>query len=255
MLWVGTGHAFANEDKGGLNRFNRSTGTFTRYMSDPKNPQTLINNKVRAIFEDSYGTFWIGTNGDGQHTMDRKTGLFTRHTYDPAKPGKLSRTPVKSYNDHITFIIEDADKKIWIGTLWNGLIRYDPVSKQITRYGSNDDKERALKDSTSWWANATPDGLIWLSTQDKNLFRIDIYNTTIPHYGNSANDAIFGFSEETPSVCWYGTASGLVRKDFNNGTIRRYVNEPGNPNSLSNNTVLSILKDKQGDFWIEHKMG
>ena len=250
VLWIGTGYAFYNDDKGGLNRFNRSTGTFTRYMSDPKNPQTLINNKVRAIFEDSYGTFWVGTNGDGLHTMDRKTGLFTRHTYDPAKPGKLSRTPVKDYNDHITFIIEDADKKIWIGTLWNGLIRYDPVSKKITHYGSNDDKEKVLKDSTSWWANATPDGLIWFSSENKNLFRIDIYNSIIPHYGKSANDAVFGFSEETPSVCWYGTASGLVRKDFNNGTIRRYVNEPANPNSLSNNTVFSILKDKLGDFWI-----
>ena len=52
------------------------------------------------------------------------------------------------------------------------------------------------------------------------------------------------------SVFWYGTNNGLVRKDLKNGTTRRFVNEPGNPNSLSNNVVFKILKDKQGDFWI-----
>ncbi len=49
-LWVGTGFAFDDIKEGGLNRFNRSTGTFTRYMSDPKKTQSLIDNKVRAIF-------------------------------------------------------------------------------------------------------------------------------------------------------------------------------------------------------------
>ncbi|MBK5271062.1 MAG: SMP-30/gluconolactonase/LRE family protein, partial [Bacteroidia bacterium] len=116
-LWVGTGFAFIDDNNGGLNRFNRKTGTFTRYMSDPKDPQTLINNKVRAIFEDSYGNFWVGTKGDGLHSMDRKTGLFTRYTFNPAKPDELSRPPVKNYTDHITFITEDAERKIWIGTL------------------------------------------------------------------------------------------------------------------------------------------
>lgn len=130
VLWVGTGFPFDEVKEGGLNRYNRSTGTFTRYMSDPKNPQTLINDKVRAIFEDSYGNFWVGTKGDGLHTLNRKTGLFTRYAYNPAKPDQLSRTPVKGSWDHITFITEDADKKIWIGTVMNGIIRYDPPYKK-----------------------------------------------------------------------------------------------------------------------------
>ena len=254
-LWVGTGFPFDDVKEGGLNRFNRSTGTFTRFINDPKNPQSLIANKVRAIFEDSYGNFWVGTDGDGLHTMDRKTGLFTRHTYNPAKPDQLSRTPLKGRFDHITFITEDAGKQIWIGTLTNGITRYDPLSKQITHYGNSDDKAGSLKDSTTWWANATPDGFIWLSTQNANLFKIDIYNTVIPHFGDNENDGVYAFNEESSSVCWYGTVSGLVRKDFKNGTTRHFVNDPGNSNSLSNNYVTEILKDKQGDFWIGTRGG
>ncbi len=249
-LWIGTGFFFEVDNKGGLNRLNRKTGTFTRYLNDPKNPQSIINNKVRAILEDSRGTFWIGTAGDGLHTMDRKTGLFTRLTYNPEKPGELCRPPKKDRLDHITFITEDAEKKIWIGTYSNGIIRYDPQSKKITQYGNNADKIGALKDSTSWCANATPEGFIWLSTENANLFKIDIYNIVVSHFGNNPTDGVSAFNEETDSVFWYGTNSGLIRKDFKNGITRRFVNVPGNKNSLSNNAVTEILKDKQGNFWI-----
>ena len=129
-IWIGTGLVWNNNNEGGLNRFDRKTGTFTRYLNDPKNPRSLINNKVRAIFEDSRGTFWVGTAGDGLHTLDKKTGLFERHTCNPANPEQLSRPPLKSYYDHITFITEDATGNLWIGTFSNGLIRYNPKTKK-----------------------------------------------------------------------------------------------------------------------------
>ena len=88
----------ANENadkKGGLNRFYKNTGTFTRYLHDEKDPRSLIDNRIRAIFEDSNGNFWIGTAGDGLHTMDREKGTFERLTYDPAHPEKPGRPRFK----------------------------------------------------------------------------------------------------------------------------------------------------------------
>jgi len=94
-IWIGTGSIYGADksimESGGLNRLNKITGTFTRYMHDPHNPNSLINNKVRAIYEDSKGVFWVGTAGDGLHTMDRAKGTFIRHQYDPTQPEKLSR--------------------------------------------------------------------------------------------------------------------------------------------------------------------
>ena len=95
-LWIGTGSVYEGEqNEGGLNRMDKKTGKFNRYLHDPKNPQSLINNKVRSIFEDSKGNFWVGTAGDGLHTMDRVRGIFQRHLYDPAHPENPSRPPVK----------------------------------------------------------------------------------------------------------------------------------------------------------------
>ena len=257
-LWAGTGFAFADNKNGGLNLFHRDNGTFTRYMHDPEDTQSLIANKVRAIFEDSYGNFWVGTEGDGLHTMDRRTGKFTRYPYNPSNPNQLARTKLQGIWDHITFITEDADSKIWIGTLQNGLIRYDPVSKQTIHYGSDDDKKGLLKDRSSWWANATPDGFVWISTQNANLFRIDIYNTTIPFFGRSngfspdegfAREGVGAFNEEGDSVLWLGTQRGLVRKDLKSSTTREFPHNPRDASSISSDTVFAMVKDKD-NFWL-----
>jgi streptogramin lyase len=65
-LWVGTaagGRYYDSSKQGGLNRFDRKTGKFTRYLHDPKDSLTLINYRIGAIFEDSRGVFWVSTVG------------------------------------------------------------------------------------------------------------------------------------------------------------------------------------------------
>ena len=246
-LWVGTANQWENTNSGGLNLLNRETGKFTRYMNSPKDPHSLINNKVRAIFEDSKGTFWVGTAGDGLHTMDRQTGIFERHTYNPAKPELLSRPPVKGVFDHITFITEDAVGDIWIGTLLNGLGRYDTLTKRVTHYGNNADGSGTFKDNSGWWANASKDGLIWISTQQSHLYRIDIFTNNIPHF-ESGYGVVNAIYQESPDALWIGTNAGLIRKDIVHGISHRFVNEPLDPNSARKNVVTNIINDKEGGF-------
>ena len=109
VIWVGCGSPYNNETpegEGGLNRMDTKTGKFTRYMHDPNNPNTLIDNRVRAIYEDSRGNFWVGTFGDGLHIMDRDKGTFRRMTFDPLHPEKLSSPQIKG-DYGVSFITED----------------------------------------------------------------------------------------------------------------------------------------------------
>jgi ligand-binding sensor domain-containing protein len=73
-IWVGT--------KNGLNRYDQNLDRFTRFYSDPRNPESLSHNTVRALCESRDGTLWIGTDG-GLTAFDRKTGRFTRHSRKP----------------------------------------------------------------------------------------------------------------------------------------------------------------------------
>ncbi|HEX2861603.1 MAG TPA: two-component regulator propeller domain-containing protein, partial [Lacunisphaera sp.] len=70
-LWIGT--------EGGLDRYERATGTFIHYRHDPARPDSLPNNVVLSLIEDSAGHIWAGTR-DGLCRMDdRERGRFTTY--------------------------------------------------------------------------------------------------------------------------------------------------------------------------------
>jgi ligand-binding sensor domain-containing protein len=134
-LWIGKGSVYGGDLKdGGLNRMDKKTRRFTRYLHDPRDPYSLVDNKVKALFEDSQVNFWVGTSGDGLHIMVRAKGRFTRYPYDPAHPEKLSRPlfEPKPFFDNITFITEDITGGIWTGTAERGLNYYDPLTRRTT---------------------------------------------------------------------------------------------------------------------------
>ena len=248
VLWIGTGFPFLPLKGGGLNRFDRKTGTFTRYMHDPNNRHSPINDKIRAIFEDSRGIFWVGTQGDGLHIMDRKTGSFTRLTYDPNHPEKLSRPPVNKGDpmDHITFITEDMTGAIWIGTHAAGMNRYDTVTKKITHYQSGN----GFPDSTCWTSFLSHDGVLWISTENsKLLYRVD------PSYRSINSISTFSvardFVEDKKGYLWVATrGNGLLKYDQHKNLIKQYKNDPSNPFSLNDNRVNSLFQSQEDTIWV-----
>ncbi|MEO5582573.1 MAG: two-component regulator propeller domain-containing protein [Saprospiraceae bacterium] len=242
VLWIGTGVYFENNNDGGLNRFDRNTGTFTRYLNDPKNPHSLINNKVRAIFEDSRGTFWVGTSGDGLHTMDRSTGSFERHLYNPAKPDELSRPKLKpGGGDHIAFINEDNTGAIWIGTDGAGINRYNPVTKKITHYQASN----GFPDSSCWNDCISHDGVLWIATQASGLlYRVDPFHKSIdsiPTFSQALT-----FMEDKEGYLWVGTVgSGILKFDQNKNLIQQFKHDPSDPFSLFDNFVGCITQTRE----------
>ena len=248
VLWIGTGLAFLPLKGGGLNRFDRKTGTFTRYLHDPNNPHSLINDKIRAIFEDSKGIFWVGTQDDGLHIMDRKTGSFTRLTYDPNHPGKLSRPPMNKGNpmDHITFVTEDLTGAIWIGTYAAGINRYDTVTKKVTHYQSGN----GFPDSSCWTSFLSHDGVLWISTENsKLLYRVDPSHRSINSI--STVDVARDFVEDKKGYLWVATrGNGLLKYDQHKNLIKQYKNDPSNPFSLNDNRVNSLFQSQEDTIWV-----
>lgn len=264
ILWVGCGSPFLDDKlsgEGGLNRLDQKTGKFIRYRHNPKDQQSLADNRVRVLFEDSRGTFWVGTAGDGLHTMDRTKGTFQRFAYDPTHPEKLSRPALKTISyaaDHITFIHEDAVGSLWIGTFLGGLTRYEPKTQQVVRYQAEKDTENGFQDNMPWSAYTSRDGVLWISTFEGNLYRLDPFQMAIPHYVlpyNSLphNELAFhghAFHQEASGVQWMGTHQGLIRIDSSQGSTRHFVHDSLNPASLSNSDVRTIYEDRQGTLWV-----
>ncbi|GAB3528235.1 sensor histidine kinase [Pontibacter brevis] len=254
-IWVGTGSPWESKpEEGGLNRFDPETGTFERFLHDPKNPETLAYNWVRAIYEDSRGTFWVGTFGDGLHQMDRKNGTFKRFPYDVRHPEKLSRPYIdkEKQNDGINIIHEDHTGAIWIGTYDSGLNRYNPKTGKVIQYRKNAPNAAGLDDNNIWVAYSSREGTLWFGTANGNLFRLDPHRHRIPHV--ETNSEVYSFFEDPAGFMLLGTSKGLIRKN-RNGRVKQYVHNPADPKSISSDTVYTIYKDRKGTIWIGNASG
>ncbi len=265
-IWVGCGfpNEGASEEDGGLNKFDRTTDRFTRYKSDPDNPNSLANNKVGALFEDSKGNFWVGTAGDGLHIMDRARGTFKRFPYDPKKPVQLSRPPIVSPSnfDPILFITEDPQGGIWISTLLGGINRYDPNTNKVDLYGKSSaadfdankvlslDPKKRLDDFGFLQAFKANDNSLWFSTVLGSLYNLNFNYTTLPFYDDSGREAYSFYLDTVSKMLWVGTNKGLMQKTADGRLIKTFTHDPNNSNSIPHDYIQAMRGDKRGRLWM-----
>jgi signal transduction histidine kinase/ligand-binding sensor domain-containing protein len=253
-IWVGTGLAWDLDEKGGLNRFDREKGNFIRYLHDPNDPHSLVDNKVRAVFEDSRGNFWVGTRGDGLHRMNRKTGTFERISSVHPDVHQPYRPPVSDIYDHITFITEDHNGALWIGTVSNGLARYDPKTQMTTFFRGDSKNMHGFTDNSGWCAFTSSGGLFWISTQEANIFQVELYQNFFPAVSIDGL-SVSEIKEDAPGVFWLATSNGIQQRDVAGKVLQSYVNIPSDSNSISSNYTNKIAKDQDGFLWISTANG
>ena len=257
ILWIGTtGRVLDISGNGGLNRFNAQNGSFTRYLHQENNPNSLLNNKVRAIFEDSRGVFWVGTSGDGLHTMDRENGSFRRHQYQPNQPNKLSRAPFISNNilDGVTFIHEDVTGAIWIGTYGSGLSRYDPNTNKVVHLTANSKTSSSLENNYFSSAYNSQEGVLWVSTfHGGQLYHTNPVGVRFNY--NATGSQVRTLLEDKTKRIWAGTRNGLKIYSLGTEGIQVEKKTISIPSNLAEQQVWSILQDEQGTIWLGGKSG
>lgn len=116
-------------------------------------------------------------------------------------------------------------------------------------FESFDFTEGAVYDIEEDW-----NGFIWLATDD-GLFQFD--GTVLKQYAHSGRDTslphnqVFDiFIDQKERELWLGTAMGACRLDPASGQIQVYQATYGQPNSLADNIVRKIFKDRMGQIWV-----
>jgi ligand-binding sensor domain-containing protein/serine phosphatase RsbU (regulator of sigma subunit) len=173
----------------------------------------LSNNSVTAIFQDSFGFLWIGTE-DG---LDRYDGYkFTTYRHNPSDEYSIS-------GNHIQVIIQDNQKNLWIGTKNSGLSKLDYETGHFTSYLANANAPNSLPENGVYGLLVDNRGNLWVKTQTYlSLFRND--SLGFENYGHFNN--VFNVEEvlkyplitESDTSILVGTKDGLNR--FNTSTKR-----------------------------------
>lgn len=233
-LWVGTWG-------GGLNRSvlrNRSelAAGFEHYKNDHRNPHSVGSNIIQALFEDSKGRLWIGTQ-QGLDLFDRKNNSFIHFRSDPKNPSSISNNKIQS-----NCILEDRSGNIWIGT-WEGLNRVkikrdDLLNSETVTFDhiyAHNNVPNSLSNNRILSIYEDARGILWVGTyggglnkvkfnnKDKTEFRITRYTEK----NGLSNDIIYGILGDDEGNLWLSTNNGLSKFDVKNETFQNYYQGDG----------------------------
>lgn len=250
-LWVGTGAGRFTDSLGGLNRYEPGTDSFTHYFHEPGDPKSLLNNRINSLLEDSHGNFWVGTRGNGLHRMDRDKGTFQRYQLDLSQISSRTFPYLLSANA-VSFIREDLDRRLWVGTYLGGVNCYDPVSGTLEHFEYNEQDRQGLKSELLFTMYPSADGTIWLGPGEDlkpRVQRIDMGNKYFSYY--RLRNHVQAVAESRNGLTWIGTRdSGLISINRASGAIERYHLGPSGPDEVLFQDINSMYEDKVGQLWI-----
>jgi len=254
-IWIGTGSPYGDNgggpEDGGLNKFNKESGTFTSYLHDPNNKSSLANNKISAIYEDNDGMLWIGTAKNRIHKMNKDQGTFERLTYDLKHPENLS-VPDSSFElpvyEHITFITQDSAGNFWYGTLENGVYNFDAKQSKINKYMNSENLINGLEGTGAWTAFNSREGMFWLGgIFPGNIYRINPDKIEIGFY--PIEDGTSSLYQESNGDLWIGTGNNIIIKKKNGETFKRIINKIELV-TQENQWAKIFGEDKKGNIWV-----
>ena len=253
VLWFGT-------VGGGLNMYNSSTESFTRYTHSIRNLNTISSNDIYAIYEDRNGIFWVGTFGGGLNKFNKQSGKFICYKNNPDDITSIS-------DDKVTVIYEDSKGNLWIGTSGGGINIFDRNSQKFTRFKHNKSNLNSISNNSITGICEDAYGNLWISTMggglNKAVYNQENENYLFLHYTHNPDDPyslssndIYKIYLDRENIFWIGTWGGGLNKMINNSidnsliTFISYKYNPLDIFSLRTNDVAYIYEDNSGVLWI-----
>ncbi len=232
-LWIGT-------NSGGLNKYDPTTNRFTHYRHNPDDPTSISSDEVTSVMQDSDGYFWLGTTDSGLNRLDPTTETFTHYPEDGGHD-----------TGRILDITEDNQGRIWlVGE--RGLFQVDVQTRQLIRPPTTIDHFKAVhisadSDGNLWMLSFEPDALLKYDPQAERFTEYPAAGIGVPG-SNLLDDGQNGF--------WVPTGNGLYHFDRQTERFtRRFRHDQTNPDSLSDNAVSSVYRDRAGLFWLGTESG
>jgi signal transduction histidine kinase/ligand-binding sensor domain-containing protein/CheY-like chemotaxis protein len=277
FLWFGT--------QGGLNRYDGRE--VTQFRHDPRNPNSIGDDFVQFLFEDSRGGIWTGPGGLSR--FDPHTQTFTRFVV----PG----------DEIVQSIGEDGAGFLWIGAVGRTFYRVDPNTWKVSAFelralppGNRHRTGMIHRDRTGmlWLAGSyglmrfdpatgssilhpqipprgTPSGIKTFAEDASGKFWLATFGGDPDFFDPAAGSFARRWREEKrggaiaghnavvvgrDGVVWMGSpASGLEVFDPATGALGWLRHNPADRHSLSGNEIECLMLDRGGNLWVGTKGG
>jgi ligand-binding sensor domain-containing protein len=264
FMWFGT--------QDGLNRYDGYAVTVFKHSAADTN--SLPDNSIWCLLNDSRGDLWIGTLRGGASRYIPSENRFVHYRSSPTNPASISE-------DNVTSLFEDSRGNVWLGTLNGGVNRHDRATNRFTRFVHDEAIQTSLANNTVWSMAEDRSGNLYVATW-RGLSRLNLndekkgfvsfhHNPSdsrslagenirvvyvdrsgtlwIGTWGNGL-DQFYATGASPPATMSHRWRAGASGGDERTQAFRHFAHDTRNTRSISGNQILSIYEDAKGNLWI-----
>lgn len=256
MIWVGTG-----QFKAGVNKLIPANPLF-RQLKPEHEVNSLSDNQVRALAQDSRENIWLATKSGRLYVYDKQFKLNYQFEGIPTKQGRQTRFNVYS-------ILEDSRGYIWLGSKGGGLARSNkPLSAYpsyhdifFTLYRHRDDVPNSISSNAIYCIAEDNEGRVLLGNYGSGIdlverpeaAQLSFRNINLANSNLSCNEVRYILVDLGGTV-WVATTFGLNKLlspiTDPNPRFANYFYDVNYNRSLSYNDLVYLYEDSAHRMWL-----
>jgi signal transduction histidine kinase/ligand-binding sensor domain-containing protein/AraC-like DNA-binding protein len=169
------------------------------------NVNSLVNNDVNCIIEDTRGKIWFATN-NGISCWDLKSNKWNSYYGNKQEHVLVFQS-----------LCEDNRGRIWAGSYSSGVYVLDGgTGKELAHYSGQEKNSIVLNDFV-FDIYKDSEGDIWIGGVNGRVTCYHVKENKFQQYGNQP---LYAFAELTPNQMLFGCTYGLAISDKKNGEVR-----------------------------------
>lgn len=237
-LWIGS-------DGTGLYQMSLMTNQIRHFAAAPN---ALAVNAVMSLALAKDNKLLVATDGGGLNIFDPQTNTFKIIKSDNTKSGTLNTNALYD-------VCIDKNENIWLATFNGGVNVHKAHQIRFDYFTHKGNRANELSNRSVLGLYQSADGAIWIGTDGGGLNLFDRKGNTFTSLNTTnlggQNTVVKTIYEDKQKRLWLGYFNGgLGCYDLKTGSFKRYVSNPNDPLSISNNSVWSIAPDSSGKLWI-----
>jgi len=271
--------------RSGLTFYDKAKNICTHFLPQPKNNKSILNMYINSICVDYKGDVWFGTREGGLEKLatDKKSfihykylskgiddiniqsifedskknlwalssqrGLYCKYfgTEDFKKVPLLHKSTNKEFQSLFIKINEDSYGNIWVSTMTDGIVIYNPKTQACTFINENTRYPQNIGGNSVQNITRDRQGNMWLSTHGGGVSVFNPKKVWFSYFSKSQTpnslpgNIVSCFHEDHFGTIWIGTdGNGFSRFNKLNSTFETF----SKANGLSSNAVLDICEIK-----------